>query len=409
MKGPLPHGLRPMTGRDPDEEHRVSSPMELFFDLTFAIAFGVCGTQTAHLFVEGHFGKGLIGFVFAMFAIIWAWINYTWFASAFDTDDWLFRLLTMTQMVGVLVLAVGLTPVFHSIEEGDGLSIGTVVLGYVVMRVAQVAMWLRASRNAAPPLRRGCFTYAAGVAIVQAGWIGFYLLHPHGATILAGWIILVLAEVMVPVLGERSGGSTPWHPHHIAERYGLLALIALGECLIGTIGTLAALIADGWTVDVALVGLAGTGLAFLLWWVYFAMPGGVLLARQRDKAFRFGYGHGPLFAAIAGIGAGLDVCAAWLEGDAHITPAQVILCVAVPVGVFTIAILALYTLLLGFDVLHVGVCVGVLLVLALAVVLAAGGVGVPVCLLVVAAGPLLLVVTDETVGGRRRNERLGFA
>ena len=400
-----PHGLRRMTGRDPDERHRVASPLELFYDLTFAIAFGVTGTQTAHLLAEGHWGPALLGFGFAMFAIVWAWIGYTWFASAFDTDDWLFRLLTMTQMVGVLVLAVGLPSVFHSIDEGHGLANGTVVIGYVVMRLAQVSLWLRAARNQQGPLREGCLTYAVGIAIVQVGWVAFYFLHPHGALIAIGWLVLVLAEFTVPVLGERRCGGTPWHPHHIAERYSLLALIALGECLIGTIGTLSAIIEEGWTVDVALVGLAGTGLAFCLWWVYFDAPSGELLARRRDRSFRFGYGHAPLFAAIAGIGAGLDVCAEWLEGSAHITPAQVVLCVAVPVAVFTIVVLGLYRLLLGPHLSQVVLSAVVVAILAVSALLAGAGVSLPVCLIVVLLAPLLLVVVDEVYGSRWRADR----
>ena len=44
------------------------------------------------------------------FAIVWAWINFSWFASAYDTDDWVYRLTTMLQMVGVVILALGLAP-----------------------------------------------------------------------------------------------------------------------------------------------------------------------------------------------------------------------------------------------------------------------------------------------------------
>ncbi len=51
---------------------------------------------------------GIVAFCFATFAISWAWINFSWFASAYDTDDWVYRLTTMLQMVGVLVLALGL-------------------------------------------------------------------------------------------------------------------------------------------------------------------------------------------------------------------------------------------------------------------------------------------------------------
>ena len=41
------------------------------------------------------------------FAILGAWINFTWFASAYDTDDWLYRLTTFVQMAGALVIAAG--------------------------------------------------------------------------------------------------------------------------------------------------------------------------------------------------------------------------------------------------------------------------------------------------------------
>ena len=62
--------------------------------------------------------KSAIPTISAIAAVIWAWINFAWFASAFDTDDWLFRILTMVQMAGVIVLAIGLPPMFASLEHG---------------------------------------------------------------------------------------------------------------------------------------------------------------------------------------------------------------------------------------------------------------------------------------------------
>lgn len=45
---PLPtHHASAMRGRDPHEHHRVATPLELLFDLTFVIAFGVAGSQLA--------------------------------------------------------------------------------------------------------------------------------------------------------------------------------------------------------------------------------------------------------------------------------------------------------------------------------------------------------------------------
>jgi low temperature requirement protein LtrA len=96
----------------------VATPLELLFDLTFVIAFGVAASQLAHMLASGHVGAGLAGFVFATFSVCWAWINFSWFASAYDTDDWVYRLTTMLQMVGVLVLALGIPQVFSSIAEG---------------------------------------------------------------------------------------------------------------------------------------------------------------------------------------------------------------------------------------------------------------------------------------------------
>ena len=49
------HRLQVMSGRDPDELHRVSTPLELLYDLTFAVAFAVAGEQLAHLLAEGRF------------------------------------------------------------------------------------------------------------------------------------------------------------------------------------------------------------------------------------------------------------------------------------------------------------------------------------------------------------------
>ena len=73
------HRLRRMTGRDPHERFRVATPLELLFDLTFVVAFGVAASEFAHALAENHVGSGLLAFVFATFAVWWAWINFSWF------------------------------------------------------------------------------------------------------------------------------------------------------------------------------------------------------------------------------------------------------------------------------------------------------------------------------------------
>ena len=97
---------RPMSGRDPEEAHRSATPLELFFDLCFVVAVAAAAATLHHDLAHGHL-SGLAGYAMVFFAIWWAWVNYSWFASAYDTDDVIFRLLTFVVMTGVLVVAAG--------------------------------------------------------------------------------------------------------------------------------------------------------------------------------------------------------------------------------------------------------------------------------------------------------------
>jgi low temperature requirement protein LtrA len=188
----LHHHVRRMGGRDPHEAHRGATPLELLFDLTFVIAFASAASQFAHALAEAHYVTGLIGFGFATFAIWWAWINFSWFASAYDTDDWLFRVMTMVQMIGVLVLAVGLPRMFKSVEQHLPVDNSIMVLGYVIMRVALVFQWLRAARQD-PARRRACLTYAAAVSLAQLGWIAQILFDfSVAATFVLGSILMLV-------------------------------------------------------------------------------------------------------------------------------------------------------------------------------------------------------------------------
>ncbi len=390
-----------MGGRDPHERHRTATPLELFFDLTFVIAFSVAGSQFAHAAAEDHFGAGLLGFSFAMFAVVWAWINFTWFASAYDTDDWIFRLVTMIQMVGVLILAMGLEPLFHSLVEGRQVDNEVIIIGYVVMRVALIFQWLRAARQD-PERRQVAFTYAGYLAVVQLAWVGVIFVKTDIATtfLLSGPLFVM--EMAIPVIAERKT-KTPWHAHHISERYGLMAIITFGECLIGAIETLRSIVAlHGLSLETALIGLGGTGLAFTMWWVYFILPSGRALHLRRDKSFIFGYGHMVVFAAIAATGAGLHVLAYYIDHEAHISAAAAVATVAVPVAIYKVALTYVYGSLVGVDKLHLTTTGLVVLGSALSIALAAVNVPVTVCLLVIMLGPAVAIGIDEAVGHRHR-------
>jgi low temperature requirement protein LtrA len=405
-----------MTGRDPDEPGRTATPLELLFDLTFVVAVGTASALVAEMLAEGHVSDAVTAFGPAMFAIVLAWINYSWFASAFSTDDWLDRALTMLQMIGVVVLSLGLPALFHSVEEGAHLDLRVIVAGYVVMRLAMLLQWWRAAHESLHH-RRVALANIRWTALVQIGWAALAFSSPPLAATLAAFLVLAALELLVPVFAQGNAGGTPWHPHHVAERYGLFAIITLGEGVVGTVASSGELLggADGtqWTGDAIAVVVAGVGLTFGMWWVYFTVPFGAILTHRRRRGYLFGYGHIPLYAAVAGTGAGLHVAGLSLEHEHHASVGEVavVLLLALPTAVYLFTVHVLRALLLsGWDRFHLVTTSLTLAVLAAAVLMAAAGAGVAVCLLVVMAASFVPVVGHETAGRdhqRRLLRRLG--
>jgi low temperature requirement protein LtrA len=271
------------------------------------------------------------------------------------------------------------------------------------MRMATLALWLRAAKHD-PARRRVCLTYAAAVGIAQVGWLVMLVIDPPLSALWVPYLVLVVVELAGPVVAERRGDGTPWHAHHIAERYGLLVIITLGEVILGTISAISAVVEEqGWSVEAVLVAFSGTALAFGLWWVYFMMPSGEVLSRHRERAFPWGYLHILIFGSLAATGAGLHVAAYVIEHEAHVSAMFAVLSTALPVLVFTAGLFVVYSQLMArVDPFHALLFGGAIVALALAVVAVGAGASMGVSLLVVAVAPLVVIVGYETVGHRHQ-------
>ena len=401
------HRRQRFSGRDPDEPHRAATPLELLYDLTIVVAIGTAADELAHYVAEDHIGAGVGGFAFAAFAVVWAWLNYSWFASAYDTDDWVFRLATMVQMTGVIVVSLGLPQMFASLDHGDTLDNHVMVAGYVVMRIPLVFLWWQVGRHD-PDHAPAARIYMATIAFAQAGWVLLAILDLPIATTFALFGLLLALEFAGPFVAERKIG-TPWHPRHIAERYGLLVIITLGEVIIGTVAALNAVVHgdQGWTSEAVALTVAGVGLTFGCWWMYFVVPWAEPLVRHRERVFTFSYGHFLVFAPLAAMGAGLHVAAFGLEDKSSIGATATVLSVVIPVAIFSLALFGIYAALMRTrDPFHVLLLAVTGAILALAVVLAEADVGVTTCLLVVMLAPVVTVVGYETVGHRHLADAL---
>ena len=122
-------------------------------------------------------------------------MNFTWFASAYDTDDVAYRLAVFVQIVGVLILAAGVP------RRSTHQDFAIVTLGYVVMRVG--AGRAVAARRARDPEHAPRLRYAAG--IVAARSAGSRCSCARRRSVAARVPRAVAAELAVPVWAERAG------------------------------------------------------------------------------------------------------------------------------------------------------------------------------------------------------------
>jgi low temperature requirement protein LtrA len=322
-----------MTARLPQEAHRGATPLELFFDLVFVVAVARGAEGLHHAIAGGHALDGVILFAMVFFAIWWAWMNFTWFASAYDCDDVPYRLAVFMQMTGALIMAAGISRMF----AGD-FSVGTA--GYVVMRLAMVGQWLRAARNDVAH-RTTARRFALGIAVVQLGWVLRLWLPP--ATLMPGFLLLSLAELGVPIWAEQSARTT-WHPRHMAERYGLFTIIVLGESILAaTIAVQAALTGGAPLIDLLPTIIGGLLIVYSLWWLYFYRPVHGLLTSLR-RAFVWGYGHYFVFGSVAAVGAGLAVAIDQTTDHAAVSRLVAGFAVAVPTAVYVVSVWVLHAM-----------------------------------------------------------------
>ena len=296
------------------------------YDLCFVVAVAQISSELHHLLVERRFADGVIGFSAAFFGIWWAWVNYVWFASGHDSDDVPFRLLTLVQMAGVLVLAAG---VHDAMEHFD---FTTMTIGYVVMRLGLVGMWLRVARDQ-PAHRQRAMRYVIGISAVQVLWL-LRLALPEGRPIGVGsFVVLAFVELAIPIWAERVAPAPQFHPGHIAERFGLFTIIVLGEVILSsTIAVREAIDAVGLEFDVLVVAAAALVIAFAVWWSYFGRDDEPEVDRLHG-AFFWGYGHLPVFAGLAAFGAGVHVAVEAAAGSADVTDRLAALAITVPLAV----------------------------------------------------------------------------
>jgi low temperature requirement protein LtrA len=222
---------------------------ELFFDLVFVFAV----TQVSELLGADHSGTGLLRALVVFVPVYWLWVGTAILTNRQDAAR---------PAVRLRVFAVALVAVFMAIALPDAYG----PLGIVLA----VAYWVGRLVLGSALVHRSTRAALANPYLVSMVLTGPLLVV--GAVLeegprLAVWAVAALIDLSTPtLLRSRMRGMHVDAPH-LAERFGLLVLIALGESVVA-IGASAH---TGGHLDVA-VG-AAVAVAFVLsaglWWVYF--------------------------------------------------------------------------------------------------------------------------------------------
>src|SRR3954469_16723239 len=118
---------------------RRATWLELFFDLVFVVAVA----EVAGVLHDDHDWGGVLRFLTLSVPAVWTWMNFTYYADQFDTDDVPYRLAVFAGMLASAALAVSLPPAATGF-----------VVAYVAVKAIMVALYERARRHADTRLAR---------------------------------------------------------------------------------------------------------------------------------------------------------------------------------------------------------------------------------------------------------------
>jgi low temperature requirement protein LtrA len=278
----------------PAAERRVTWA-ELFFDLVFVAAVAQVGAPLA----EHYSFAGIGRYAFLLLVIWWAWNGYAVYATRFDADAGVQRILTLAQMAAVIFMAA-------NAEEGlDTASSAGFAAAYAVMRLILVGQYLRAATIAAA--RRLALEHAIGYGVAALIWLTSALVEPPLRY--ACWGLALGIDIATAIFVARHTRRLPPHASHLPERFGLFTLILLGEAIVATMKGIQS--QPIWTASAAATAFGGIGLIFFFWWAYFdaadATAHRQVRSRRDARTFEvWNYAHLPLYLGLALTGVGVE-------------------------------------------------------------------------------------------------------
>jgi low temperature requirement protein LtrA len=319
---PLPNMLRSR------EHHARVTNVELFFDLVFVFAI----TQLSHTLLEHRDLNGALQVSFLLLSVWWVWMYTCWFTNWIDPDKPAVRMMMFVLMLAGLALSASIPQAFG--HGSDGLVFAA---AYAFMQVVRTAFLLRALHGHDPRNFHNMRRILTWLVVSAAFWIGGGFAHDGERAAL--WIVALGLEYLgpiaffyVPRLGRSTTADWNVDAAHMAERCALFVIIALGESILVTGATAAALPATASTLAAFVFAFAGS---VAMWWIYFnigAERGSRQFASAEDRGRVarnvYTYFHLPIVAGIVVSAVADEISIA--HPDGHVTVADAVVMLVGP-------------------------------------------------------------------------------
>lgn len=265
-----------------------ASWIELFFDLVFVIVID----QLSHFFSDHLSLVGFLQFAALFIPCWWAWVLFTFYVDRYDTDDVIHRVLVLTGMLTVLILA-------NNIHDAFDKGTTAFILSYVGIRSLVLLLYVRAShyvQAAKANVRLYSMSYIPSLIL----WVVSLALPIELCYVM--WGIAITIELAVPIVGSRILAGTPVHPSHLPERFGLFTLIVLGETIVSVASATQNIT---WNFLPTIAAVGGFVIAACLWWLYFSFLESAVIIRGIGSVHVYNYGHFPILLSLATIAVGV--------------------------------------------------------------------------------------------------------
>lgn len=285
------------------QDHKVTTA-ELFFDLVYVFAFTQVTAWIAHEASPRGAAEGL-----TLLAVLWwTWVPYVRLGNSVRADRGLPLVGFVITMAAVFVAGFAIGGLWEA--DGGTLKPLTFAAMYLVIRGVHAGISAYVSRDDERALRR--------IAWLAAAWLPASALLIVGAFMppdvrLWWWIGAISADLAASYVLDAVGRSAPLRSgSHMAERYNLMLIVALGESVVAVGAAADRVELSGTLLAFAVAGIA---LAVGLWGPYFRAVGPALeqaLAAAKDRLKPavvrdlFTYLHLPLVAGIIVAAAGVE-------------------------------------------------------------------------------------------------------